>query len=208
MSIWTKIASQFGHPTGLLGNVAGYIMANRASNIERSNWAISLLNLRPADRVLEIGFGPGVAIRKMSGIVKEGLIWGIDHSDVMLRQASKRNKEAISGGAVRLLLGSVSDLPSFEGPLDKIVDVNSFQFWENPVDGLRNLRAQLRPGGVIALAHQPRKPGAKEEDAAEAGEKFAEYLKTAGFNEIRIEKKKMKPVSTICVLGKNQQSSE
>jgi ubiquinone/menaquinone biosynthesis C-methylase UbiE len=82
-------------------------MANRSSTVERNDWAVSLLKLQPTDRVLEIGFGPGVAIQKMSEFVKEGLIWGIDHSEVMLRQASKRNKEAISADRVRLLLGSL-----------------------------------------------------------------------------------------------------
>jgi SAM-dependent methyltransferase len=202
MSFWSKIAAQFGKPTGLLGNLAGFIMASRSSNVVRSNWAVSLLNLQPNDRVLEIGFGPGIAIHKMSEIVKEGLIYGIDHSDIMLKQASKRNKEAISSGRVKLLLNSVSNLPSFEEPLDNILDINTFQFWENPIEDLKNLREHLRSGGIIALVQQPRKPGAKEEDTVKAGEKFAEYLKSAGFKEIKIEQKKMKPVSTVCVLGK------
>jgi SAM-dependent methyltransferase len=201
MSLWSKIAAQFGKPTGLLGNLAGFIMASRSSNVERSNWAVSLLNLQPTDRVLEIGFGPGIAIQKMSEIVKEGLIYGIDHSDIMLKQASKRNKEAISSERVKLLLNSVSNLPSFEEPLDKILDINSFQFWETPVEDLKSLREHLRSGGIIALVQQPRKPGAKEEDTIKVGETFAEYLKSAGFKEIKIEQKKMKPVSTVCVFG-------
>jgi len=202
MSLWSKISAQFGKPTGLLGNLAGFIMASRSSNVERSDWAVSLLDLQPTDRVLEIGFGPGIAIQKMSTIVKEGLIYGIDHSDIMLKQASKRNKEAISSERVKLLLESVSNLPAFEEPLDKMLDVNSFQFWEDPIEDLKSLRDHLRPGGLIALVQQPRKPGAKEEDTIEAGEKYAECLRAAGFKEIRIEQKKMKPVSTVCVLGK------
>ena len=202
MSLWSKIATQFGKPTGLLGNLAGFIMASRSSNVERCNWAVSLLNLQPTDRVLEIGFGPGISILKMSEIVEEGVIWGIDHSDIMLKQASKRNKEAISSERVKLLLNSVSNLPSFEEPLDKILDINTFQFWENPIEDLKNLREHLRSGGIISLVQQPRKPGAKEEDTIKAGEKFAEYLKSAGFKKIKIEQKKMKPVSTVCVFGK------
>ena len=60
----------------------------------------------------------------------------------------------------------------------------------------------LHSGGLIALVQQPRNPGAKEEDVTEAGEKYKEYLKAAGFKEINIEYKKMKPVSTVCVFGK------
>jgi trans-aconitate methyltransferase len=202
MSLWSKIAVQFGHPTGLLGRLAGFIMANRSSNVERIHWGVSLLDLQPADRVLEIGYGPGVGIQKISETVTDGVIWGIDHSALMLKQASKRNQGAVASGKVKLLQNPVSDLPSFGEPLDKILDVNTFQFWKNPVEDLKSLKEQMRPGGIIALVQQPRKPGATEEDTVKAGEKYAEQLRAAGFSEIETEMKKLKPVSAVCVIGK------
>ena len=205
MSLVEKVVAQFARPTGFWGNIAGFIMANRPSNLERNEWAVSLLKLQPSDRVLEIGFGPGVTIQKMSEIVTDGVIWGIDHSDVMFRQASKRNQRAISAGRVRLTLSSVSQLPAFDGPFDKILDVNGFQFWDNQIEALRQLREELRAGGIIALVHQPRNPGATEDDATEAGERFARYLETAGFKDIKVERKLMKPVSTVYVQGRNPQ---
>ena len=57
--------------------------------------------------------------------------------------------------------------------------------------------------GVIALVHQPRKPGATEADSEQAGQTFSAYLTQAGFHEITIERKPIKPVSVICILGKN-----
>lgn len=205
MSLVEKVVAQFARPTGFWGNITGFIMAHRPSNLERNEWAISLLNLQPSDRILEIGFGPGVAIKKMSEIVTDGLIWGIDHSDVMFRQAWNRNRRAISAGRVRLSLTSVSQLPSFDGPFDKILDVNGFQFWNNKIDVLKRLGEQLRPGGIIALVHQPRNVGATEDDATEAGERFMRYLDAAEFKDIKVERKMMKPVSTVCVLGRKLQ---
>lgn len=163
-----------------------------------------MLNLQPFDRVLEIGFGPGVAIQKMSKIITQGTIWAIDHSDVMFRQASRRNQQAISAGGVRLVLTSVSQLPEFDGPFDKILDVNGFQFWDNQIEALKELRRHLRKGGIIALVHQPRNRGATEDDAIKAGERFARYLETAGFKEIKMERKMMKPVPTVYVEGRNE----
>jgi trans-aconitate methyltransferase len=126
-----------------------------------------------------------------------------DYSEVMFRQASKRNQRAISAGRVRLVLTSVSQLPSFDDPFDKILAVNNFQFWDNKTDVLRRLREQLRTGGIIALVHQPRIPGTTEDDATEAGEQFARYLEMAGFKDIKVERKMMKPVSTVYVQGRN-----
>lgn len=205
MSLVERVVAQFAHPTGFLGNIVGFVMAHRSSNLERNEWAISQLNLQPCDRVLEIGFGSGVTIQKMSEIVTNGVIWGIDHSEVMLRQASKRNQRAISAGRVRLVLTSVSQLPSFDDPFDKIVAVNNVQFWDNKTDVLRRLRGQLCTGGIIALVHQPRIPGATEDDATQAGERFARDLEMAGFKDIKVERKMMKPVSTVYVQGRNVQ---
>jgi len=202
MNVWEKISAQFGRPTGFLGSLAGTIMAKRGSHLERNVWAMSLLKLRPTDRVLEIGFGPGIAIQKISEVVTEGVIWGIDHSELMLKQASTRNSEAISKGRVRLLLGTVSRLPSQVGQIDKVLDINSFQFWESPVDDLKKVRACMAPNGIVALVHQPRKPGSTDEETDRVGRKFADFLVKAGFRDNSFEKRATNPVSTVCVLGR------
>ena len=207
MNTMNNISAQFGNPSGVLGNLAGYIMAYRKSNIERNYWAISLLKLQPADQVLEIGFGPGIAIEKMSKMISDGTVWGIDHSNLMVQYALERNKKAIMRGSVKLLAGSVSNLPHFDKKLDKVISVNSFQFWPNQVEVLKNIRAKMKQSGIIALAYQPQKPGAKEIDAFNTANKIADYLEKAGFAEIKIERRKMKPVMTVCVLGKNQEKT-
>jgi ubiquinone/menaquinone biosynthesis C-methylase UbiE len=204
MSIWEKVVKQFGKPSGYLGSIAGFIMAKRSSNIERNEWGISLLNLQPSDYVLEIGFGPGVAIQKMCNLVTEGIIYGIDHSELMVKKASDRNKNAILSGKVKLMLASVSELPIFDNPIDKVLDINTFQFWNDPVKSLQEIKRIMKPNGSITIVHQPRKPGATDQDSTNAGHQFSKYLEKAQFKNIRIEKKLMKPVPTVCVLGTNR----
>ncbi|MCU0849340.1 MAG: class I SAM-dependent methyltransferase [Spirochaetes bacterium] len=203
MGIWNRIAAQFGRPEGILGGIAGRIMASRKSNIERIDWAVGILGPGPDSRVLETGFGPGVAIERMSGTVPRGFICGIDHSGVMVRQATKRNRTAVESGRVRLVLGPVSDMPDFDEPFDRVLDINSFQFWEDPVRDLCRIRRVMTKGGLIALVHQPRKPGATDEDAAAAGMEFSRMLEEAGFRDVGVHFRNMKPVSAVCVTGKN-----
>jgi hypothetical protein len=57
-----RVVPYFTDPHGLGGGAAGWIMAHRSSNVRRSRWAVGLLDVQPTDQVLEIGFGPGVAI--------------------------------------------------------------------------------------------------------------------------------------------------
>jgi ubiquinone/menaquinone biosynthesis C-methylase UbiE len=62
--------------------------------------------VKPTDRVLEIGFGPRVAIAELSRRVgPEGHVYGVDHSEAMLRQATKRNIAAVQAGRVTLTAG-------------------------------------------------------------------------------------------------------
>ena len=88
-------------------------MARTPSNQERIQWTIALLDIKPDDCLLEIGFGPGMAIERVSKIASEGFIAGVDHSAVMVRQASLLNARAIRGGKLMLRLGFVSNLPKF-----------------------------------------------------------------------------------------------
>ena len=196
------IKAQFGHPTGLGGRAAGLVMAHRSSNRRRNSWAVSLLNVQPDDCVLEIGFGPGLAILELSGIAHEGYVCGLDHSELMLRQASRRNAHGVRRGVVDLRVGSVDALPAFDAPFDKILAVNAHLFWAEPDARLAQLRRLLRPGGLIALAHQPRGPGASDATAAEKGREIAAALGRAGFSEVRVETLRLKP-AVVCALGVN-----
>jgi SAM-dependent methyltransferase len=133
-AVIAAIVGQFGHPRGTAGSVAGWVMAHRLSNRHRNSWVVSLLDVQPTDRVLEIGFGPGLAIAELSRRVGDpGHVYGIDHSEVMLRQATRRNASAIAAGRVTLTRASVDQLPpSLGGPFDAILTVNSLRFASSP----------------------------------------------------------------------------
>ncbi len=201
MSLKQNLLSQFGHPRGWLGHIAGMIMANRRSNRERNEWTLSLLNLQPTDRILELGFGPGYAILRASEIVTRGFIVGLDRSQVMVSQAGQRNAARLADGRVMLMLGSLAALSELAGPFDKIFSVNVFPFWEDPVAVFQSLGRLLAPGGVIATTWEPRGSGATDEVAVKMGAQIAKALRAAGLTRIQQELKPTKPVSTVCVLA-------
>jgi SAM-dependent methyltransferase len=199
-TIWAGVVRQFGKPTGTLGALAGLVMSRRQSNRQRNNWTLDLLNIKPADRVLELGFGPGLGIRGAAERAHEGEVFGIDHSAVMLRQASKRNAAAIAAGRVELHLASVDALPDFPAKFDKIFGVNVHMFWSNAAAVIAELLVLLQPGGTLALTFQPRKPGATSADTAQAGDELTDLLGSGGFEQVRTEVLELTP-SAVCVLG-------
>jgi SAM-dependent methyltransferase len=195
-----RVVGQFRRPHGLGGHVAGWVMAHRASNRRRNDWVVSLLDVQATDRVLEIGFGPGVAVAALSRLASDGTVLGVDHSEVMVRRARRRNAAAVRAGRVDLRVGSVEALPDLGGPVDKILAVNSMVFWPDPAARLRELRGRLCPGGAIAIAWQPRGPGATSETSARAGREIEAALRAAGFSRTRVERLDLDP-PVVCVLG-------
>jgi SAM-dependent methyltransferase len=195
------VFGQFLRPHGFGGRAAGWVMATRGSNRERNIWAVGLLDVQPHDRVLEIGFGPGIAIQEFARRATNGLVVGVDHSEVMVQQARKRNAAAVRAGRVDLRLGSAEALPEFDAPFDKILAVNSLLFWDDPVARLKELHDRLRPGGQIAIVYQPRGPGSTDEVAARTGQEIAEHFATVGFTDVRVETLALKPTAVVCVLG-------
>ena len=193
---------QFGHPRGIAGRLAGWVMAHRRSNQQRNRWAVGLLDPRPTDRVLEVGFGPGLAIAELARRATHGHVYGVDHSEVMVGRAGRRNRAAIRAGRVELVHVPVDRLPPFGEPLDVVLSVNSLGFWPDPADRLHELRRLLRPGGRIALVSQPRCPGADGDTTTRAARELQDLLTQAGFAQIRVETLALDP-PVACVLATN-----
>lgn len=184
----------------MVGAATAWTMAHRSANRSRSLWVVSVLAPGPAERVLEIGFGPGVAIAALAK--RAGHVYGIDHSALMVRYARRRNAAAVRDGRVELWQASVADPPSFGAPLDAILAVNSLGHWSDPDKRLVELRELLRPGGRIAIVSQPKCPGATAATTAQAGARLEGLLTGAGFTDIRTATLDLDPPA-VCVLATN-----
>jgi len=69
-----------------------------------------LLAVEPNARVLELGCGPGVAMAALAERAVDGLVVGVDHSPIMIRQARRRNAAAVAAGRGRLVCAPVEDV--------------------------------------------------------------------------------------------------
>lgn len=166
----------FGRPRGLLGKPGGIIMARMNQPVAQR--AVALLDVRPSDKVLEIGFGPGVGIRLLARFVSSGWVAGIDPSREMLEQARTRNATDLKTGKVELQRGSVERLPFENATFDKALAINSMQLWPDAIAGLREIRRVLDSEGRIVLGFT------RHSGQAKAG--LAAAFRSAGFTNVRI----------------------
>jgi ubiquinone/menaquinone biosynthesis C-methylase UbiE len=185
------IASQFRTPSGLLGRLVGKGMAR--GNAPEARWTVDLLNIQPDTRVLEIGFGPGVAIQFAAEQASQGHVSGIDYSETMVQVARQRNASAIRNGLVDLTHGDVRSLPYLDETFDRAFTIHCIYFWAEPSACLREIWRVLRTNGVLAITIQPKdKWSPKRTPPADVfrlyqGSDIAQLVVEAGFRDVRVE---------------------
>lgn len=143
------LRAQPGKPTGIVGRIVGYLMD--IYNREDNHWTVSLLDIGETSKVLEIGFGTGLAIADAAKITTHGGVHGIELSETMLKVAQKRNQRAVKFGRVRLQLGNVMALPFEDNCFDIVYSINCIYFWEPPTQGLAEIYRVLKPKGTVAI---------------------------------------------------------
>jgi ubiquinone/menaquinone biosynthesis C-methylase UbiE len=176
LSVRKLLTRMFGRPKGVLGWMGGIIMAR--VNRDAAAQIIDILDVRPDDKILEVGFGPGVAIQLLLHHVPGGSVAGVDYSQEMVRQAAARNAAALRDRRVDLRYGSVERLPFADETFDKALAINSMQAWPDARAGLGEIQRVLKHGGDVALGFTV--------NSGQPKEGVAESLTAAGFAQARI----------------------
>lgn len=185
------IATQFGHPKGLIGRLIGRGMARRNAPFNR--WLVGELakhDVGGAARIVELGSGPGIALEEALRVFAHAQVWGVDRSAQMLTQARKRNIVHVRDGRLTLLKGDVSSLAKL-APIDMVLAVHVLYFWHEPLAELSRLRGFLRPGGLLALGYQLRRqmPPVSQKNfpkVYESDDELTTLLREAGFMSVDI----------------------
>jgi ubiquinone/menaquinone biosynthesis C-methylase UbiE len=131
---------------------------------ERLRSVVEQLDIRPDDRVLEIGCGHGVAATLVCERLEGGHLTAIDRSAKMIRAAARRNAAHVEAGRVQFLVADLEDLDLGDRRYDKVFAVRVGLFYREPERGRGIVERWLAPGGaVFAFFDQPSAPRAFEE---------------------------------------------
>jgi ubiquinone/menaquinone biosynthesis C-methylase UbiE len=171
-----------------------------------AQWTVSLLNIQPDDRILEIGFGPGVSTQFASEKASQGFVAGVDHSRTMVQAATQRNATAIQSGLMELKYGEVASLPYPDESFDIAFSLHSIYFWSNPVECLREIKRVLKPNGLLGITIEPKDQWIPNVDTSIMtlyfGSEVASLFSEAGYRNVRVEVSQQQDrVALECILG-------
>lgn len=178
------IANQFKKPTGLLGILSSRVMVRKNKQIYLR--LTGDLDLQPGDKLLEIGYGPGIGIRMVIEKCPGCTVSGIDFSQLMYKRAGRYNKVYIEAGRVELQFGDFLETPSLYSDYDKIFCVNVVYFWSDLSKAFEKILSMLRERGSFHI-YMMDKSMLQEKHAPDSVfnkysiEQVLEALKTAGF---------------------------
>jgi SAM-dependent methyltransferase len=151
--------------------------------------ALELLELQPADAVLELGCGSGRLLSALAARLRSGFAVGVDPSELMVRHAQARNRHWIARGRAQVRSAHSGDLGAFpDGRFDKVLGAHVVYFWSDPRRDLAEIRRVLRPGGALLLGFFPAEAGAEGAGRFPV-ERAGRLLHEAGYGAIRIQRR-------------------
>jgi ubiquinone/menaquinone biosynthesis C-methylase UbiE len=148
--------------------------------------ALRLTATGPDDHVVDVGCGPGTAVRRAAG--RAASVVGVDPAPVMLRVA--RILTIRRARAVRYLEGAAEALPLPNASGTVWWSIATVHHWKDVDAGIAEARRVLRPSGRLLAVERLVEPGARglgshgwTDDQAEA---FAARCAAAGFADVAV----------------------
>jgi len=164
-----------------------------------TGWALEFFSFNANDNVLDIGCGGGETIHRIAENIIGGKVIGVDYSPLSVELSIKRNSEFIECGKVSITEASVEKLPFDDNSFDKIITVESFYFWPDPQENLKEVYRVLKEDGKFLIVadingdadlDEADLEGIKKYDLFNPTlEQFRELLENSGFKEVNVHTK-------------------
>jgi arsenite methyltransferase len=119
--------------------------------VEQRRTTLRALDLRPGERVLDIGSGPGLLAVEMAAMVgPDGLVHGVDPSPSMLEIARRRTPPD-GAAALEFSEQGATALSFPDGSFDAAITTQVYEYVDDIPAALAEVRRVLVPGGRLLV---------------------------------------------------------
>ena len=183
-----------GHPHGTAGKEM--LEEMNEHHYQVTGWGLGHVTFGYHDKILDIGCGGGATLHRLHDNLPEATLYGLDYSRTSLLKCSEENAKAIKHGKLNLVHSSVENMPFSDDAFDKIITVESFYFWPDPGENLKEVYRILKPGGRFLLISEVYDNGELSEYSMNnirnyhlfnpTPEEFQELFEQAGFTGVQM----------------------
>ena len=164
----------------------------------RIAWAVACLDVQPADRLLELGCGHGVAVSLVCERLDGGEIVAVDRSAKMTAATRTRNRGHVDAGRATVLTAELHEAGLGDRAFDKVFGVHFPPLLRgDPGRELAVVRRHLKPGGRLFVLAQP----FAEEGVEPALARQREVLAAHGFAIAEERVDDLEPAPGVCVVA-------
>jgi ubiquinone/menaquinone biosynthesis C-methylase UbiE len=215
MSAADKVIAQCRKPSGLFGRFILWDMNRHHSKL--TDWGLSHIEIKPNDKILDVGCGGGRTINKLAALASAGKVYGIDYSEGSVAAARRANARWIEIERVEIQTGSVSQLSFANDKFDLVTAIETHLFWPNLTEDFRGIFRVLKPNGAFLIVAEIYKGGKHLEGVRKTifekhlaanmnlltPDEHRELFANAGFSDIQVLEELDK--GWICAAGKKPQ---
>jgi SAM-dependent methyltransferase len=201
----SDLMDQYKCPTGHQGKRVAALM--NQSHKPLTLWGLTHVNIKPEYVILDVGCGGGKTVSRLAKRAPLGKVFGIDYSADMVEYSRKVNKKLIAENRVEIRDGSVEKTGFPDGFFDLVTAIETYYFWPNFPDALREIKRMLKLGGRLLMVNEMVKDGVYEVENAEIIEKtqvrlisleeIRQIIESVGFAEVQVFTKADSPWNAV-----------
>ena len=162
--------------------------ARKYGNSLSNRITVRLAKLKPGDVLLDIGSGPGAAVREAARRLHSGVAIGVDPSVAMVKIARRLSGRHPARGRMSFRVGTAEHLPVEDRSISVALTINTLHHWARPKSGFAEVKRVLAPGGRIIITDNASKDGKCAHGHGPLSDPKAavRLLKKSGFRNVRL----------------------